>query len=105
MPYISVKTSVKLSQAQELAVKAEFGRLVEIIPGKTEENTMVDFSDSRSMYKAGNAGPCAFVEMRLWRKAEIDAKKRFVEEAFAMLRRELAVEEKNIFINVLEFDE
>ena len=105
MPYISVTTSLKPSGEQMLRVKSELGRLIGLVPGKTEENLMIDLAASRSMFKAGEAVACAFVEAKLWGKVEAGAKKRFVEEVLAMLRRELGLEERNLFLNLLELDE
>jgi hypothetical protein len=56
MPYIAINTSVKLSAAQKEKIKAELGRLITIIPTKTEVGLLIDLSDSRIIYKAGKEG-------------------------------------------------
>ncbi|GHT68665.1 hypothetical protein FACS1894110_16760 [Spirochaetia bacterium] len=40
MPYIAINTSVALSPAQREKVKAELGRLISIIPGKAEAESL-----------------------------------------------------------------
>ena len=104
MPYIAFNTSLKLSDSQKEKVKAELGRLITIIPTKTEAVTMVDFSDSRSFYKGGEVISGAFIELRLFHKSEFEAKKKFTEETFEMLARELGLKKENMYLNILEFE-
>ncbi|MCL1817475.1 MAG: phenylpyruvate tautomerase MIF-related protein, partial [Spirochaetaceae bacterium] len=104
MPYIAFNTSLKLTAEQKEKVKAEFGRLITIIPTKTEAGLLVDFSDGRTMYRAGEAAPCAFIEIRLFGKAEMGPKKKFTEEVFQMLNRELGLEIPRMYLNILEFE-
>ena len=104
MPYIALNTTQKLSAVQREKIKAEFGRLITLIPTKTEAATMVDFSDSRTFYKAGKEVSGAFIDLRLFRKADYEAKKKFTEEIFEMLSRELGLEKDNMYLTISEFD-
>ena len=104
MPYIAINTSLKLSDAQKEKIKTELGRLISIIPNKTEATTMVDFSDGRTIYKAGEKIDGAMIELRLWRKSEFEDKKKFVEETFQLLTRELGLKQENMSLNVFEFE-
>jgi hypothetical protein len=104
MPYILINTSLKLSAGQKEKVKAEFGRLVSIIPTKAEAGLLVDFSDGHTMYRAGEEAPCAFIEMRLYGKAETEPKKKFTKEVFEMLNKELGLEIPRMYLNIQEFE-
>ena len=104
MPYIAINTSLKLSTAQKEKVKSELGRLIAVIPTKTEAGLLVDFSDGHTMYRAGEEAPCAFIDVRLFGKAEFDYKKQFVEETFKMLAKELGLEAARMYLSVSEFD-
>jgi phenylpyruvate tautomerase PptA (4-oxalocrotonate tautomerase family) len=104
MPYIAVNTVQKLSEEKQEKLKAEFGRLISIIPTKNEAGLLVDFSGDRVLYKAGAKVNGAFVELRLFRKADFEAKKKFTEEIFALFSRELGIEQGNIYLTILEFD-
>ena len=104
MPYIALNTSQKLSQAQKEKIKAELGRLITIIPTKTEAVTIVDFSDDRTMYKAGEIIDGAFIDLRLFHKSDFEAKKKFTEETFVMLNRELGIKSEHIYLNIFEFE-
>jgi len=104
MPYIAINTSVKLSGAQKEKIKTELGRLITVIPTKTEAGTLVDFSDSRTIYKGGENVPGAFIDVRLFHKADFESRKKFTEETFAMLSRELGLDRKNMYLSILEFE-
>jgi len=104
MPYIAVNTSQKLSDAQKEKIKTELGRLITIIPTKAEANLLIDFSDSRTMYKGGENISGAFIEMRLFKKTDFEPKKKFTEETFEMLSQELGLKKEHMFLNILEFD-
>ena len=104
MPYIAVNTTQKLSDAQKEKIKTEFGRLITIIPTKTEAGLLIDFSDSRTMYKAGAKVSGAFIEVRLFHKTDFDPKKKLTEEIFGLFSRELGLKNENMYLNILEFD-
>ena len=104
MPYIALNTAQKLSDAQREKIKTELGRLITIIPTKNEAGLLVDFSDSRTFYKAGENVSGAFIEIRLFHKTDFEAKKKFTEETFELLSRELGLKKENMYLNFLEFD-
>ena len=104
MPYVAINTTLKLTAAQKEKVKAEFGRLITIIPTKTEAGLLVDFSEGRTMYRAGEEAPCAFIEIRLYGKAEMEPKREFTKQVFEMFNRELGLEIPRMYLNILEFD-
>ena len=105
MPYIAVNTTQKLSVVQKEKIKTELGRLMTIIPTKTESGLLIDFSDSRTIYKAGKDVPGAFIDVRLFHKSEFEPKKKFTEETFEMLSRELGTEKENMYLTIMEFDD
>ena len=104
MPYIAVNTTQKIPAAMKEKIKAEFGRLIAIIPTKTEAGLLVDFSDGRTIFKAGEEVDGAFIDLRLFHKSEYEPKKKFTEESFEMLIRELGLKKENIYITIMEFD-
>ena len=104
MPYIAINTALELSAGQKEKIKTEFGRLIAIIPTKTEAGLMLDFSGPRTMYFAGKEVNAAFVELRLFKKSDFEAKKKFTEETFEMLSRELGISKDDIKLNIMELD-
>jgi len=104
MPYILINTSLKLTAGQKEKVKSEFGRLMPIIPTKTEAGLLVDFSDGHTMYRAGEEAPCAFIEIRLYGKAEMEPKKEYTKKVFEMLNKELGLEIPRMYLNISEHE-
>ena len=106
MPYLLFNTSKALTEEQREAVKTELGKLITIIPTKTEKNFMIDFSEGRPMYFHGHPAPsCAFLDLRLFGKSDINAKKQFVQQVFRMMDHILGIKEDEMFINIIELDE
>ena len=104
MPYIGINTSQTITDSKKEKIKTELGRLISIIPTKNEAGTMVDFSDSRTIYKAGEKISGAFVELRLFHKSDFEAKKKFTEEVFELLSNELGIKKEHIYFNIMEFE-
>lgn len=53
MPYISTKTNIELAKEKQDALAAEYGRIISLVPGKTERWLMLSFDDKISMYFGG----------------------------------------------------
>jgi phenylpyruvate tautomerase PptA (4-oxalocrotonate tautomerase family) len=104
MPYIAINTAQNLSDAQKDKIKTELGRLITIIPTQTEAGTLVDISDSRTIYKGGENVSGAFVDLRLFHKSDYEPKKKFTEEVFEMLIRELGIKKEHIYLSISEFE-
>jgi phenylpyruvate tautomerase PptA (4-oxalocrotonate tautomerase family) len=104
MPYIAVNTVQKLSEEKQEKLKAELGRLISIIPTKTEAGLLIDFSGDRVFYKAGAKVNGAFVEIRLYHQADFEPKKKLTEEVFELFSRELGIDKAHMYLNILEFD-
>ena len=55
MPFIDLKTTVKISVTDEAALRSEFGKIITLIPGKTERWLMLNFTDGCRMSFSGNS--------------------------------------------------
>lgn len=103
MPYMSMSTSKTLSKEQKDRLKSEFGRLVSLIPGKSEGVLMVAVNDGYTMYHKGEEADCIHLDIRLFGNAEASDKERFALELFKVLEAETGVLKDNTIINFLEF--
>jgi phenylpyruvate tautomerase PptA (4-oxalocrotonate tautomerase family) len=104
MPYIAINTTQKLSDSLKERIKAEIGRLITVIPTKNEAGLLVDFSGDRTFFKAGKEVEGAFIDLRLYHKSDFEPKKKFTEECFEMLTRELGLKKENMYLTIMEFD-
>ena len=104
MPYIAINTAQELSEAQKERIKAELGRLMSIIPTKTEAGLMIDFSGGRTLYKGGEKIDGAFIDLRLFRKSDLEPKKLYTVEVFNLLTRELGIQKEHMYLNIGEYE-
>ncbi|MDR2535662.1 MAG: hypothetical protein LBD29_06475 [Treponema sp.] len=104
MPYIAINTAQELSLEQKEKIKTELGRLITLIPTKTEAGLMVDFSGNRGLYRGGQEVPGAFIEVRLYTKAETEPKKQLTKAIFDLLAGELGFKKEQIYLNILELE-
>ena len=104
MPYIALNTTVSLSEAKKEEIKAELGRLIAILPGKSERVLMIDFGDGHTMYFRGEKKErCAFVEIRLFGVSPMDEKSTLTAEIAAMLQKTAGIAPEDVFINIVEY--
>ncbi|MDR2468436.1 MAG: hypothetical protein LBD22_05695 [Spirochaetaceae bacterium] len=104
MPYISINTSAALSDANKATLVSELGRLITIIPGKTEADLIVDLSTSRAMFMGGKKTPSAYIDLRVYTKTTDEAKKLFTREVFTLLNHELGIKTEHLYMTIAEFD-
>ncbi|MDR0730505.1 MAG: tautomerase family protein [Treponema sp.] len=104
MPYIAINTTEKLPAAKQEAIKTAIGSLISIIPTKTEGGLLIDFSGDHRFYRAGALVTGAYIEVRLYRSSDFGAKKKFTEEVFSLLSRELGIEKDHMQLNIIELE-
>ena len=105
MPYICVSVSKTLEASEKDQIKSELGSLITLVPGKTEEVTMVRIEDGCTLYKGGEA-LCngAFIEVRLYGAAPRSDKEKFTEAVFLSLEKLLGTQACDIYLNIFEME-
>lgn len=92
MPYINCVTSVKLEENKKEKLKKAFGKLIENLPGKTEQWLFVGFNDSQSLYFRGEKqDSAAIVEVKIFGDAEKKHKEKLTAEICKLLNEELEI--------------
>ena len=105
MPFISVKTSSKLTLQQKQELNRGIGQIISILPGKAESNVMIEISDGHTLCYAGQErSGIAFVELRLFRESPTEAKEAFVEAFFKLLEEAAGIKPDDVYMNIMEFD-
>lgn len=66
MPFINLKTTVKIDEDVKALLTKEFGKIITLFPGKSETWLMLNFTDCEKMAFRGNAdADCAMVSVDL----------------------------------------
>jgi phenylpyruvate tautomerase PptA (4-oxalocrotonate tautomerase family) len=103
MPFIAVNTTVKLQPEQKDSIARELGRIIPLIPGKTEPVLMVDVSDDHVMYFSGaKMERCAFVDVRCYKNAPFEGNKAFTEAVFKLLKDIVGLGEGEVYVSISE---
>lgn len=102
MPCIQTKVNVKISEQKEKALKCRFGKAIEILPGKSESWLMLTFEDECRLYFKGETEPGAFVEVKIYGKANDDAYNKLTAAITKILNEELNISPDRIYIKYEE---
>lgn len=103
MPYINTTTTVKISAEKEELLKMELGKLIEAIPGKSEEWLMLRFEDESTLYfKGEKCEYAAFVNVKLFGTAARQDKNKLAGLITQLLENELSIPGNRIYITIDE---
>ena len=103
MPCIQTKVNVKITEEKEKALKSRFGKAIEILPGKSESWLMLSFEDECRLYfKGENEQGIAFVEVKIYGKANSDAYSKLTAAITKILNEELNISPSCIYVKYEE---
>lgn len=103
MPYIDSKVTVTLSEEKKEKLKSELGKIITLIPGKSESYLMLGFEDNYSLYFKGKKLDFgAFVEVKIFGSAEKAALSNVTKEICALFLRELNIPSDCVYIKYEE---
>ncbi|MFV0394514.1 MAG: tautomerase family protein [Coprobacillaceae bacterium] len=103
MPFISLTTNRKLTLQQEVTIKEELGKLISIIPNKSEDVLMLHFEDNQIMYYQGKDSSCMMMAISLYNTAPLEAKQKFVQEVTKMIEEVANISIANQYLSFQEF--
>ena len=66
MPFIDVKTNVKVTDDKKENIKVALGQAISLLPGKSENWLMVGFNDDYDLWFKGDKSPAAMVEVKTY---------------------------------------
>lgn len=103
MPYISTRTNVKITEETEKLLKAELGKAIELIPGKTENWLMLDFEDNCRLYfKGSNEQKLAYIEVKLFGSASASAYDNLTAEITRIINSHLGISPDCVYVKYEE---
>ncbi len=106
MPYIDAKLSIAVSDDKKDTLKSEFGKLITLIPGKTEQALMVGIQDNYTLYQSGiKKDKTAFIEVKTYKDSNASVKEQMVQGFCNLCDKELGIPASNIYVTFHGFDE
>ena len=104
MPLIVVNTNLNLEKEKKDSLKSELGRIIELLPGKTEQQLMVDISDGHTIYFHGEeAKQTAYIDVRMYGSQSFESKAEFTSAVFEVAKEQLGLENDEVFVNIGEY--
>lgn len=92
MPFIDIKLTKSISDAQAAELKAQLGKMIEVFPGKSEGWLMCNIDAGQKIwFKGDNSSDSAFAEVKLFGTVNPECADKFtgllcdyLEEAFSI---------------------
>jgi hypothetical protein len=101
MPFIETKVNVKITKEKEEILKEKFGKVIDIIPGKSEGTLMLSFKSECHLYFRGLDQPgIAFVEVKILGKAGNEAYDKLTDALSDILYQELNIEPSQTYVKI-----
>lgn len=91
MPFINVKTSVKVDEAKKQSIEQRLTDSISIIPGKSASHLMCAVEDEVNLMFHGEKAATAFVEVKIFGKSTRNAYEQFTAEVCKILQQEIGV--------------
>lgn len=105
MPYISIKTTEKLTSKKESSLKTALGSAIALIPGKSESWLMVELEGDKHMFfKGKNDRPIAFAAISSYGSVDPSSASALTAKICDILEKELGVPKDNIYVRYAETD-
>lgn len=105
MPFINTITTKKISDPERESIKAELGRIIAEIPGKSEQWLMLAFNDEVKMYfKGDDSLDSALVQVSIFGKAGADAYDRVTKAICELYESKLGIPADRVYVKYEECD-
>ena len=98
MPCIQLFTNQSVDIDKQEVLKADFGKAIEAIPGKTEKWLMCVFCPACGMWFQGEQKDAVYMEVSLYGQAEGEVCNQLTEQLAQIIHKELGVQFENIYI-------
>lgn len=104
MPYVSVRTNVKLTNKDKELLGEKVGKAIEFIPDKKFEKTMVEIKDDCCIFRGGKQSPCVFIDTLLRVLNPLESLVRYTKELFKIIQDVLYISPEGCYVNIVELN-
>ncbi len=106
MPYIDVKVTATLDASAKIKLKEGLGRIITLIPGKTEAVTMIGLIGGYDLYMDGKPlQEGAYVEVKAYKEVPREYKEAVNAGIFELLDSVLSIRPENIYVTFFDQNE
>ena len=106
MPYINLKTTVKVSDEKCEKVKTAFGKAIECFPGKSESYLMVGIEGGAKLWFRGDASEdTAIVDVELLGAVNSAASENMTKEICSILQNELGISPERVYVKYTGYND
>lgn len=100
VPFIISRVSVPISREQEIKLKTELGKAIELVPGKSEQYLLLGFEDKYRLWLRGDdSEPVAYIEANIFGNENHAGYDAFTSRATEIFHRVLDISPDHIYIN------
>lgn len=105
MPFVNVKTNVKLSDEKKKLIENRLSDAISLIPGKSDRYFMCGVDDGCSMmFHRDGDSPMAFVEVKIFGSSTKDAYTSLTQEICAVLKDEADIDGDYCYVKFEEVE-
>ncbi len=101
MPFINVKTNVKVSAEKAEAIKSALGRAITAVPGKSESWLMVGIEDGCTLYFKGSDEPAVMTEVQICGNASGNSLQTLTSNITGIMLDELGVSADRVYVSYM----
>lgn len=103
MPFILSKVNVPISKEQEISLKSQLGKAIELVPGKSENSLLTGFEDNYHLYLCGDdSEPIAYIEASIFGNERHYGYDLLTTEITRIFHEVLDIPRKNIYIRFVD---
>ncbi|MDE6592334.1 MAG: hypothetical protein K2K57_04635 [Oscillospiraceae bacterium] len=101
MPFINVKTNENVSADKAEVIKSELGRVISIIPGKSESWLMVNIEGDCALYFKGTSESAAIAQVQLYGGASSECLSELTGEITGILGNALGIPAGRVYVSYM----
>ena len=100
MPFLITRVSVPISREQEIELKTQLGKAIELVPGKSEAYLLLCFEDNCCLWLRGDdSAPIAYIEANIFGNESHAGYDAFSYEVTRIFRQVLGIAPDHVYIN------
>ncbi|MBP3721622.1 MAG: hypothetical protein J6I62_00010 [Selenomonadaceae bacterium] len=100
MPFIFSKVNIAVNKEQELKIKSQLGKAIELVPGKSEAYLLTEIEDNCKMYLRGDGDtPIAFIDVSIFGNEAHYGYEAFTAKIAEIFFDTLHIPRENVYVN------